>query len=443
MIKLNTDPIYKFLYVLFLLLIPASIFRVNASIPGYESLFLFRILLIVILVGLFLLFLINRDLILDRLNELKNDKFVALFFIFWMLFGLVSYFWIEDFTNYFRYNVLLLLSFLFTFVVVFFIRDKETLIFVWKILLVTFAVALFVAVLEIFTNFRLMGSTLVNSSRSYQLFATSFFNHPNDFASYISLTLPFLLLLPLLTGYDKFKWWALSFITLSLFVLTFTGSRINYFTAIVTLVLTLILIRIKKIRQTVAYLTIGVVAIFSLLPVLGPDIANKILSTVNRTINQVSYTSIREGSKLEEAIIEVVEGQGSAEVRKNLTLNSLEIMKENPESIVIGLGAGQVEEYMEDYTNTKEVTSLHNWWLEVLANHGIFIGVTYLLFYLWLLREVFIKAKKTKDNFLMYFNYSVTLALIIVLFTSLSPSSSLGFAPLWLTFGLALAAKNL
>lgn len=440
---MKTSTVYKYLYYLFLLLIPASIFRVNASIPGYESLFLFRILLTLILIGLFLLFFIDKGIVLGRLNELKKDKFSVLFFIVWMILSLISYFWIEDFSKYFKYNVLLLISFLYVFVLVFFIRDKKTLIVVWKLILGTFAISLFVAILEIFTTFRLMGSTLIDSSRSYQLFVTSFFNHPNDFASYIALTVPFLLLFPLLSRYDKYKWWVFSFLTFGSFVLAFTGSRINYVNYIISLIFALIILRVKKVRYFLAYVSIAVFAIFSFFPTVGPEIANKILTAVNRSINQVSYSSIREGVKLEGAVKDLVKGQGSAEVRKNLILNSFQIMKEKPQSVLIGLGAGQVEVYMEDFENTDGVVNLHNWWIEVLVDHGIFIGVSYFLFYLWVLREVFIKAKKTKDNFLRYFNYSIVLILLAVIFTSMSPSSSVGFAPLWLTFGLVIAAKNL
>ena len=123
-------------------------------------------------------------------------------------------------------------------------------------------------------------------------------------------------------------------------------------------------------------------------------------------------------------------------------INSYQIVKEKPGSFFIGLGAGQVEKYMEQFGNTKDVANLHNWWLEVLVDHGIFIGFGYTILFLWLLREIYKKALKTKDNFLKYINYSLVVILIVFVLTSISPSSSVGYAPLWLTLGLALAAKN-
>jgi len=65
------------------------------------------------------------------------------------------------------------------------------------------------------------------------------------------------------------------------------------------------------------------------------------------------------------------------------------------------------------------------------------------ILYLWLLRKIYKKAIKTKDNFLKYINYSLAVILVVFFLTSISPSSSVGYAPLWLTLGLALAVKNL
>jgi len=443
-LKLNIfEKSQQILYFFFFLLIPTSIFRVNASINGYESFFLFRILLVIVFVGLVLLFLIKPAYVFERLKELKEDKLVVAFFAFWLAVGFISYFWIQDFDKYFRYNVLLALSFAYVFFLVFFIRDKKTLIIVWKLLLVTLVISLIIALLEIFFNFRLIGSKLLSEPQSVQLFVTSFFNHPNDYASYISLTLPFLLLFPLLKSYQRLKYFVFSLVALTAFVFTFTGSRVNYLSTITMLILALIISRVAKIKQTIAYASLLLVAIFSFFPSLGPSMAEGVIASVNKALSPVSYTSLKEGATLESAITGFTQGQGSVEIRKNLLLNSLQIMEENPRLVVIGLGAGQVEYYLEEFDNTEDVTSLHNWWVEVLVNHGVFIGVGYFVFFLWLLRETIKKANKTKDNFLKYFSYSMALSLVAVIFVSISPSSSVGYAPLWLTFGLALAAKNL
>ena len=430
------------LYLLFLILIPASIIRVNASIPGYERFFLFRILLFLILVILFLTFLFKRKKFLVGFSNLKKEKYAFGLFIVWLLVSALSFFWIADFEKYFRYNVLLAISISFVFVIIFFVRDKLILKRVWKILLITFVAAVVVALIEKIFGIRLAGSAFFNAQNNLP-FVTSFFHHPNDFASYISLSLPFFTLLPIYKGYSRYKWWVFIIVAITAFVLTFTGSKINYIATIVSLFLVLVILIKEHVRQLPAYLTIAVLALFSFFPALGPQIEVKAIKIFNESINEKPYSRIGDGAKLDGAVSEFTEGYGSVTVRKNLITNSYKIIKENPKAFFIGVGAGQVEEYMVEFKNTDGVTNLHNWWLEVLVDHGIFIGLGYVLLYLWLLREIYKKAIKTKDNFLRYISYSSVVILVVFAFTSISPSSSVGFAPLWLTLGLAISIKNI
>lgn len=440
--KVIIEKSQRILYFLFLLLIPASIFRVNASISGFESFFLFRVVLFLILAMLFLTFIFKRTVVLERLNNLNKEKYVIRFFIVWLFASVVSYFWILDFEKYFRYNVLLAISISFVFVIIFFVKDKLILKRVWKLLLITFGAALLVALIEKIFGVRLVGSAFFNAQINLP-FVTSFFHHPNDFSSYVSLLLPFLTLLPIYKGYSRYRWWVFVIVAITAFILTFTGSKINYIATIISLFLVLFILIKEHVKQFTAYLTIIVLALFSLFPALGPQIEVKALKFFNESINERSYSRIADGAKLDGAAREFTEGYGSVEIRKNLITNSYKIIKENPEAFFIGVGAGQVEEYTAQFQNTEGVTNLHNWWLEVFVDHGIFIGLGYVILYLWLLREIYKNALKTKDNFLKYINYSLAVILVVFFLTSISPSSSVGYAPLWLTLGLALAVKNL
>ncbi len=430
------------LYLLFLISIPASIVRVNASIPGYERFFLFRILLFLILGVLFLTFLLKREMFLERLNNLMKERLAVGFLFVWLLVSAVSFFWIADFEKYFRYNVLLAISISFVFVIIFFVRDKLILKRVWKLLLITFVAAILVALIENIFGVRLIGSSYFN----YQInlpFVTSFFHHPNDFASYVSLSLPFFTLLPIYKGYSRYRWLVFIIVAITAFVLTFTGSKINYIATIISLFLVLFILIKEHVKHFPAYLTIAILALFSFFPALGPQIEVKALKIVNESINEKSYSRIGDGAKLVGTVDEFTEGYGSTTIRKNLVVNSYKIIRENPKAFFIGVGAGQVEEHMEKFQDTDGVTNLHNWWLEVLVDHGIFIGLGYVLLYLWLLREIYKKTIKTKDNFLRYISYSSLVILVVFAFTSISPSSSVGFVPLWLTLGLAISIKNI
>jgi len=440
------NKLIKSSYFLFLLLIPASVFRVNASIPGYDSFFLFRVVLLFLVFIYALVFLLDKDLFFKRLEILLKEKYATVFFIGWLAFSLVSYFWIADFENYFRYNALLAIDVAFVLALVFFIRSKRILFIVWRLILLTLAVSVLAALFEIFFGFRLSGSSLIEASRSYRLFVTSFFNHPNDFGSYISLTLPFITLLPLYKDYKKYKWWALILVVLTIFVLTFTGSKINYMATLIGSILTIFILFKNRITGAVAYFSVIIVLIFSIFPSLGPDISNRILESTNKEISDVSYRSIKDGTKYEGTLDEISGGYGSYTIRKNLTQNAISVIVNDPKKIIgvfSGVGAGQSEFYLSEFQNTRKVSSLHNWWLEVVVNHGVLIGIGYIALYLWLLRTYFRKANKAKDSFLKYINFSILVSLVLFALTSISPSSSVGFSPLWFILGLSIAAKKL
>ena len=440
---MKTDTPYKYLYYLFLLLIPASIFRVNASIPGFESFFLFRVVLFLISIILVFIFLFDRKYFINLISPILKEKYLYGFLFIWILFSWLSYFWILSFESFFRYSVLLSISVVFVFIIGVFVNSKDILREVWKLVLFTLGISVFVGLLEIFFGLRLPGSTLIDAPRSYLLFVTSFFNHPNDFASYITVTLPFLTLLPLYKNYKKYKWWILIFIMITVFVLTFTGSKINYIATLIGALFVFLILYRNKVTDLVAYSSIVIVLFFSFVPSLGPDISAVILSISNRDISEVSYRSARDGAKYQGTLDEIYGNYGSFAARKNLIVNSVQIIEERPQSVLIGLGAGQIEKYMEDYDNTDKVVNLHNWWVEVITNHGIIIGLGYISLYLYLFRYYYQKSSTIKDSFHKYIHYSILVILVVLAFTSASPSSSVGYLPLWFTLGFAIAAKNL
>ena len=430
-------------YILFLLLIPSSIIRVNAAIPGHERFFLFRLILIAIAVLVGLLFVIDREYVVKKILRLRQQFPILSVFSIWLIWSGLSYFWIVDLDNWFRYVGLLGISIFFVLTLVFFIQDKRELNKIGKIIVGVFFISLILALFELTFGLRLPGSKLLNESRSYLLFVTSFFNHPNDFASYISLTLPFLTLVPILKTYNKYKWFVFITIILAGFILTFTGSKLNYIATLVGIIAALVVFRRERIKDLLAYLPLVVLALFTIFPVLGPDIFTTTSNLFNKKVDKVSLLSISKGTEIQGSLNEFTGNYGSTTVRINLVTNSMDILRENPKSIFVGLGAGQVETYMESYENTGEVTNLHNWWLEIFMNHGIFIIAGYVGIYFLLIKNFTQRLKKQTSDFTKYYLSVSVIILIVSFLTSASPSSSIGFAPLWLTLGLALAAKNL
>ena len=336
----------KFLSPLFYFLIPASIVRSNLAIPGFESLFLFRIVLFLILLIILVQILFNRKNFLKEFPNFSRLAPIAAFFAVWVLLNLASYFWAEDLNRYIRYNVLLSISLLFTLMLGLLVRDKSSFRNVWKLLLASLMLVIFVALLEFFFDIPPPISKLVDASERLRYFSASFFNHPNDFASYISLMLPFLTLIPLIKEYQKYKWVLLVILFLTLFVLLFTGSRLNYIAVLIGLLLTTLIFLKEKVRDWPWYIFVAFMALLILQPKLSLQTSSSIFKFLHIPVNPAAYNAISQGSELEGSLEEFSGGYGSTTVRKNLVVDSLYVMKNDPKFYLIGVGAGQAESYM-------------------------------------------------------------------------------------------------
>lgn len=122
----------------------------------------------------------------------------------------------------------------------------------------------------------------------------------------------------------------------------------------------------------------------------------------------------------------------SGNVRKNLLLNGINLLKDNP---LIGVGPGQfrqrhIEGNVEHPTHT--VTNPHNFPIEIISNYGI-IGWGYLLIFGYVLLQLFIEAK-TIANYRWYLTSYILLTPVFWLI----PSSYLYLSIHWITLPLLL-----
>ena len=114
-------------------------------------------------------------------------------------------------------------------------------------------------------------------------------------------------------------------------------------------------------------------------------------------------------------------------------------MKENP---LTGIGAGNIDYYLENEAlyPTRNITKMHNFYLEILVAYGIIIFVGYLIFYgaicIKLLRQwarLRLKvANKMSALTLLVFWGSFS-------FSCISSSSNLSKEWIWLLIGITLA----
>ena len=111
---------------------------------------------------------------------------------------------------------------------------------------------------------------------------------------------------------------------------------------------------------------------------------------------------------------------------------------------LLGVGAGNAEEHMKAYrTETFQILALHNWWLEILVNYGIFIFVLYIVFIFRLLFQLYLVAVRAGPGVLKVVAESALVGLAGFPIAAVSSSSLVYSRVMWIFFGFALCAVNL
>src|SRR5207248_8919262 len=103
---------------------------------------------------------------------------------------------------------------------------------------------------------------------------------------------------------------------------------------------------------------------------------------------------------------------------------------------------GNAETRVKSLPEFPGVGNLHDWWLEVLVDGGLVGFALYVAFYLVLFRGQ-LRARGSPDPLVRYLGLAGALALVGFVAGSLGPSTVIGFAPMWVTFGLCMLAMVL
>jgi teichuronic acid biosynthesis protein TuaE len=85
---------------------------------------------------------------------------------------------------------------------------------------------------------------------------------------------------------------------------------------------------------------------------------------------------------------------------------------------------------------------LHNFWLELLVEGGLFAGGVFIMWYLWLIWTLYRNAFRASESAVRRISASTATALVAFIPASVSPSSVIYFLPMWVVLGLAVAALN-
>ncbi|MBC1435190.1 O-antigen ligase family protein [Listeria rocourtiae] len=386
-----------------IILVIASFFGSLLSVPGYESLFLYRILLPVQAI---LLLLTWKDW--SWLN--RRVRVLLLLLIGWLVVGAITLIWAKYQAAGFRNLYYIIEAIYLIGTGIYYLDSKKKLERLALLISGVIIVNIGVGIYEITTGLHLKKSALVGAIGNVQFLPSGTFFNPNDLASFLVLFLPFVLVcMRSDTLFGKMIKIVLAVI--SVYIIVATQSRI----ALVLIVGILFLLVWKKSWKW------GVMVLLSIPLVLQLPIMQDITEQVNQTYTQKDT---------------------STDLRLEITNYTWQTIQDTH---FIGLGPGNVQMelaryFPSDEQNGEGGVSVHNFLLEVLANYGLLSALCLFLFlyFVWQNSYQLWSKNKAKESWYM-------LPLIISIafpFISFASSTTLEKSYVWISFGIILAILN-
>lgn len=418
----------KFIYYILLI---ASITGPWTVLLSNNKVYAFHILMVI-----YTAFLIGTNLnglklkVLDYRENNKINKY-CIFIIIWWLFIAITYFWADSFKDYLNYLIIYTMMLYYVFIIIFNNNNIEDLNRTIYLISVCFIISIIIGLLESKTNFRLWGSPYIRGDFSkynnaqYKFIMsqpTAFFGNPNNFATFILFGISFLMSFTL---YSKKKIKYYIFLILSLVVLYLSNSRANLLAVILVFIVFTFLklkpyLKLKVTKKTLLVVSIALIALISIfisvLYIKGNSFINMLVKFDFST--SASY---------------------STRYRSVLIRDGLQILKDNP----FGVGAGNTAYHLGVMQGTGNL-SLHNGILELGVDFGIPVLISYLVFYVSIIIQLYkCICDKSMNKDLKIIATGCFLSLVGFLIGMISPSSIAYFIPYWSIIGISLAVINI
>jgi O-antigen ligase len=397
----------------------AAVFGPNLALPQAPQIFGFRVLIVLLGLGLVAYLLLDGRLVIPRGLPRPAALLIALF-----AWSALSVTWSESPAAALRWTLFFGMMGGLAIGLALACRTRQRAVTLLFVLGVTFAFATAVAVAELRFGVRLPTSALL-SRGSDAAFATSLFGNQNNFATYLALTLPYFLCLPVVFRDARLVVLGIVGGAVTLAALLFTGSRSNLIAAFLVIAGLVVLLATDRRHRgrLVAAVAVAALAVLLVVPSLG---GGGLIPLPADAVTKLNISLLSQQKS---------QGLGSGAVRASVLDEGLGLVRE---SDGIGIGAGNAESRIESLANFTGVVNLHNWWLELLVDLGIVGLALFIAFYLTLFRGQLRAARRSDDPLVRWLGLSGALALLGFVVGSLGPSSVIHFAPMWITYGLGM-----
>jgi len=388
---------------------------------GIFQLFLYRSFL-VLLWALFA----ARTLIQGKMTLPQGRiKQVLGFFGIWLVYSIMSLGWAASKSDAIRHVIILFTSVSLIFFAAYYFRKDQDLKNLYILWFGVFCSFILLGSWEHLTGHHLPFSLYYGETRSWLMYCpTGVFYNPNDYATFLAISIPFALSLIRYGKSMQIQIAGLGAVTAAIYLIVEIGSRANILAMMLELAFSFMFL--SNLRQKIK-ISIAVFIVVGICFFIFPDAVLGFFSTFAWQLN-----SIDTQAKLD---------SGSVATRANLIRNGLEFLYD---SAGFGVGAGNAEYWVSNFAryDTEGVINLHNWWLEILVNYGIIIFAGYVAMYFWLIWSLLRNLKVARDSWERMIGEALLVALIGFALASVSSSSIMGFIPSWMLLAFIMAFLN-
>jgi O-antigen ligase len=421
-VLLRDVPVRRLAPVLVILAALAAVGGPNLAAPAAPGVFLFRIVIVALGVGVVGYLLMDGPLALPA----ALPRPAALLGV-WILWSALSILWSEDMLAALRWtSFLAMMSGLAVGVALICRERRRAQILLWA-LLGAFALACLVAVAEVLTGMHLPTFRAGVENRGGLIGVGSLFGNQNNFAMFLSIALPYFAALPVVYRDVRLRFIGFAGGGVALIFMLLTGSKSGLISAGLILIGLLLLVGTDR-NSRGRLLVAGGMAALAVLLVVPMLSGGGVVKLDERTVTKLDIGLLNSQREA---------GTGSGAVRDALLHDGLAMVGETNG---LGVGAGNAETRVRALDDFPGVANLHNWWLEVLVDGGVVGFALYLAFFWTLLRGQARAARRSPDPLVRYLALAGALSLVGWITGSLGPSTAIHFAPMWLMFGLGMGA---
>lgn len=400
----------KIEYALWIGIVVTSFFGSYLGLPGNNSIFLFRVLLL-LHVPLFL-WKLSRN----RLGYSKMEKVIVILIMCWLFGNVASMLWANYISATFRYLYFVFEAGYLILITLYHVRSKKDLMVLTYFISAVYGFCLVIGLIEVLTGWHmsLSGNVLEYTQERHKYRPAGLQYNYNDFGAFLVMFLPLVV-----WGINTWKWrvkyvFIVAAVGLSGFLVINTYSRVSMVIWIIEVVVLLILwFRVWGVIASV----IGLLAIVSV---------------------NVLHLGAENSSLFTDVVSAFTEKGGSTNERLMMYQKTLQIINE---SHFLGVGVGNVpielnNSIMGHGTMDNAYRAPHNFILETVGNIGLwsfFLFAVIVMVLILSLKYLFVHMK--------YGFFAVVPVLIMVEFLSASVgiSTIIEIRFLWISLGIALA----